>query len=413
MIIRPIKNEELLEARRVSSVAFNWGLDDQGQEPADFAAAAKAQPKTRMEADPSNIWAAFTEEGEMTSVMGVAPYQVYFDGNKVPMGGIAEVGTLPMYRRTGGIRAIFGQVLPHLYEQKVPLSFLYPFSEAFYRKFGYERSAQNRQWLLDLKALPEFDYTPYGEIKMCRTPEDQEQAKEAYELFASRHNMCISREKFDWGAFAGTDPFKNTKYLYSFVTKEGKCTGYIVFQVIWENGVRVMDTPELVFADITALRALLELARRFNGSYAFMRVKLPDTVNLDFFITDYAKTGSKVEAMRQLGMARVTNVPEVLRLARYQGSGSLSIQITDNMIEAQNRVYTIEYADGKAVNVTEQEIGSIKADVEMGIGLFSSAMMGALTVAEMEYRPEIVWNCAPEKAAGVFFKKSNWLNNFF
>lgn len=411
MIIRPIKTEELLEARRVSSVAFNWGLDDQGKSAAEFAETAAAQPKSRMEADPANIWAAFTEEGEMTSVMGVAPYQAYFDGSKVPMAGIAEVGTLPMYRRTGGIRAIFGQVLPHLHEQKVPISFLYPFSEAFYRKFGYERSAQNRQWLLDLKALPEFDYSPYGEIKLCRTPEDQEQAKEAYEIFASRHNLCISREAYDWGAFAGTDPFKNTKYLYSFVRHDGQCAGYIVFQVIWENGVRVMDTPELVFTDMTALRALLELARRFNGSYAFLRVKLPDTVNLDFFVADYAKSGSKVESSRQLGMARVIHVAETLRLARYQGSGSLAIKIIDNMIEANNRIFTVEYADGKAVSVAESTEG--QPDVEMGIGLFSSAMMGSLTVAEMEYRPEICWHCDPAKAAGVFYKKSNWLNNFF
>ena len=133
MIVRKIKPEEVLRANELFAIAF--------EQPMDREAAAKP--------DNENVhrWAAFDESsGEMMSSFIINDYTVRFDGHACKMGGIGGVATLPQYRRRGGIRGCFQEALPDMYASGYDLSYLYPFSTAYYRKFGYEcgRSEERR-----------------------------------------------------------------------------------------------------------------------------------------------------------------------------------------------------------------------------------------------------------------------------
>ena len=83
-------------------------------------------------------WGAFTDDGELMSSLSVTPFSIRFDGSVCPMAGIGAVQTLPPYRRRGGIAACFASALPELYADGYLFSYLFPFSTAFYRRFGYE-----------------------------------------------------------------------------------------------------------------------------------------------------------------------------------------------------------------------------------------------------------------------------------
>ena len=102
-----------------------------------FETAAEKGP-----ADPENDrichWAAFTEGGEMMSTLSVTDFEVNFDGQRCKMGGVGGVATPPQFRRRGGIRACFTRALPELYRAGYDFSYLFPFSTAYYRQFGYE-----------------------------------------------------------------------------------------------------------------------------------------------------------------------------------------------------------------------------------------------------------------------------------
>lgn len=114
-------------------------------------------PYTNCPADPekddATHWAAFDEDGEMMSTFTVSDFTVQFDGSPCKMGGIGGVATLPQYRRRGGIRACFQRALPDMYGSGYDFSYLYPFSTAYYRKFGYENCVQKYGWAVDLSLL--------------------------------------------------------------------------------------------------------------------------------------------------------------------------------------------------------------------------------------------------------------------
>jgi predicted acetyltransferase len=54
------------------------------------------------------------------------------------MSGIGDVASYPETRGSGGIRNIFSAIFNDLHENGTELSYLAPFSQPFYRKFGYE-----------------------------------------------------------------------------------------------------------------------------------------------------------------------------------------------------------------------------------------------------------------------------------
>ena len=101
--------------------------------------------------DPEQTLCAF-ENGKMTSTSRALPFTVYFDGKDVPAAGIADVSTLPEYRRRGvgnlvindqnhggfmfGIAALRNAGFPYRASELLLM---------FIRPFCYRQSEKNRR----------------------------------------------------------------------------------------------------------------------------------------------------------------------------------------------------------------------------------------------------------------------------
>ena len=135
MIIRKTRPEEGKRVNTLFAIAFEQPMENgPGEEPG------------------VTNWGAF--EGEtMFSTFAVTDFTQFFDGNRVKMGGIGGVATLPSHRRKGGIRSIFQAALTDMYENGYEISYLYPFSTAYYRKFGYENCVNRQNVTVDLGLL--------------------------------------------------------------------------------------------------------------------------------------------------------------------------------------------------------------------------------------------------------------------
>ena len=83
-------------------------------------------------------WGALSEDGTLAAGLACYDFHAFLQGEAVSNGGIGGVVTHPAYRRQGAIREIFTELLRETRSNGEILSSLYPFSHAFYRKFGYE-----------------------------------------------------------------------------------------------------------------------------------------------------------------------------------------------------------------------------------------------------------------------------------
>lgn len=402
---RKIRLDELPETRRLFSLAFEFPFPEGADIPDPEAFARKMIDESRDRAEKfwEETWAAFTETGEMAAYFSALPYTQYFDGQTVPMMGIGGVSSLPQHRRGGAIRRCFEGALRDMYERGTLFSYLYPFNEKFYGKFGYARCCDQMLWTLDMTRLPSGDYP--GTFHLYDGGEDLSAFQAVYEACAPRYNSMIRREEYDWAKVRDAKPFENTRYGYLYRNREGRPTGYMVFKKTPELA---MDCSEFLFTDREALDALTGFATRFAAYYKTLCFCAPADLDLSYYCDNYAHSLSARQLITN-GMTRVVNVRRALELARYRGSGRAVIAVDDAMLPENSGAFRVEFEDGKALSVHPT---TDAPDAELPIGAFSAALMGCLPVEQMVWRPDVAVHC-PEAVAPVFYRKPNWICNHF
>ena len=418
MKIRKIYEAELLEAHRISALSFHWPLDDKGKSPEEYAKSVRENPFSKGDSAATDIFGAFTDEGAMMASLCVIPYQVAFDGHQVPMGGIGAVCTYPEHRRKGAVKGMFIHFLNELYEKKIPFSYLYPFSEQFYASFGYHRSCTSTYWEFDLKAIPNASIP--GTFHLHRPGAALDDFYTAYQAFAPKFNMMVYREALDWTTVKNADPFKGEVHAFLYKDQAQKPAGYLVFEKkTGPNGRRIIDCKELAFSSFETLKAMMAFAKTFAADYEAIAFAAPSSLNLDYFCTDFPQSNTN-RHLQLNGMARAVHVEEVLKLAKYQGNGSLSLYLHDHSLEKNNGLYQIRFENGKASRISFaplpispfSQTGQC-ADVEMTVNIFSSAILGNYHLSDFAYMDGVQIHANAETAARVFYAKPCWINNYF
>ena len=187
-----------------------------------FETAAEKGP-----ADPENDrichWAAFTEGGEMMSTLSVTDFEVNFDGQRCKMGGVGGVATPPQFRRRGGIRACFTLALPELYRAGYDFSYLFPFSTAYYRKFGYESCVQRLACTLDLSLVPSAPEE--GSFRLAEPGGALKDSIRAVDrVWEQRYNMAVRHGEADYAWVDEADPYRTAEYTWLWFDGAGTPT---------------------------------------------------------------------------------------------------------------------------------------------------------------------------------------------
>jgi predicted acetyltransferase len=404
METRRIRLEEYLDTKKLAALAFEWSFDAAKEDPLKFGEKTE-KSKDKADRNWNQFWASFADNGEMMACMGVLPYEMYFDGHHVPMGGVGCVCAKPQYRRSGAVRSCFSGALAEMYKSGQVFSYLYPFNEQFYGKFGYERCCDSVQWHFDLSRLPRCEvqgtFTLYegGELK---------QFEEVYQAVASRYNGMVARDQMDWDRIRNHDPYRDAWYSYLYKDENGVPKGYLSFQKVREPAGAVMDCPEFYFVDPAALQSMMGFVSRFAADYQILRIYTPVGEDLSWYFGNAVRSlSSRVVVLN--GMARLVHVQRAFELARYRGSGSASIGVQDEMLPQNSGVWHLEFENGRCLRV-EKTDGP--ADVTIPVGALGAALMGRLPAESFCYRPDITV-VHGEALNQIFYWKPNWINNSF
>lgn len=123
---RKIKANEYEASRRIGQYAFSmWSDEMELREPTP---------------DELNNNLAVFVDGTMAARLTNHSYEQIVRGVWRSASGIGGVATLPEYRRQGHIRRLFDATFADMRAKQQAVSVLFPFSHAFYGKFGYVRT---------------------------------------------------------------------------------------------------------------------------------------------------------------------------------------------------------------------------------------------------------------------------------
>jgi predicted acetyltransferase len=320
IVIRQLEKDELFDSFTLSEFAFQYELS-----PAD-----KEERVSRQ--DPRQVWGAWVD-GKLASKLTILDYATWVHGKPFAMGGIAGVATWPEYRRQGLVKKLLLQALETMRKNGQTISFLHPFSFAFYRRFGWETYIEYRKYTLETRLLTGVFEAGSGSVE--RVPLEPSVLGPVYEAFAVRYNGMLKRDDAYWRDRIFKFK-KGTAALYR--NRDGEPRGYVFYQV----REKVSTIHELIWLDEEARGALWKFIADHDSMMDKVVVQAPADDRLPFLLPNPRFAQETVPYF----MARIVDAEAFLALypfvpAASGGTDSFALRLTDEHAAWNDGTFTL------------------------------------------------------------------------
>ena len=415
MITRILEPNELYLARLVQTVCFEGSMDFEKEKEAALSMTPEeiAGAKQPCEWGPfpkSRCWGAFSDDSKtLMGCVNVNSYPIRFDGKQLMMGGIGGVSTLPPYRRGGVIRSCITAAFRQMMEDGFAFSYLYPFSQAYYRQFGFEASDFVQDWQIRLSALKTHD--PGGTIEQLFPGDDLSPLTVIYNEFFKDCNLSVIRKEFD-PSLPEQDLLGQQRYLYLWRNGNGQPRGFFLSKKqgrAMECAARFPMRNAFLALDVQAYEALFHFVRTaFSSHYDEIHLKLPDYIPLSYLVSE----GNGIISCQRHsnGMVRAVSVPLVLENCRCKGSGRIKIAVSDPVLPENTGTWALEFAEGLPNRVS---LTAEAPDISLPIGTFSALICGGRTADQLPMMPEAAVFHPDAPFDQVFYAKPSHVMDLF
>ena len=383
MEVHKLTPEERFEANLISTVAFHMRMED------------PEKAKEESLKDTKEDWGAFSEDGRMMARIINHRFSVWLDGQLVPCGGIGAVSTLPEYRNTGAIRAIFEQLLPGAYRNGEILSALYPFSHAFYRKFGYETVRWKNEYEFEPAVLSGYRFD--GTAELWKPGDPVTGYTELYNRFAAAYNLAACRDDaMMLRDHVKGEYYKDRKFCY-MLREEGKPVAYLIFQDIRHDPAAILSVEDLAWEGREGLYAILGFLARFTADYGTVRLFLPASLEL-LSVVRSPRAYDIRQTASQSYMVRAVNVRKLLEVMKKPDDCRFVIRVEGDMqIPENNGTWAVSGSSAEPTDETPDLTVSVQALGQMAVGCVS--------LSEALYRPDVTVSGNQEVLEKVFVRK--------
>lgn len=327
MNIRKLKKTEIDFSIKMSEFAFQLELSDEKRE------------LRRTLIDPENTW-VMEENDEIISKVTVLPFKTYIQGKEFSMGGVSGVVTWPEARRGGLVKTLLKKSLEEMKEKGQMISFLFPFSIPFYRKYGWEVFADKKQITMKREQLPQFKREK-GYVR--RVENNYDLLNKIYIQYASTFNGTLVRDKKWWEKMLFLNRKGQTAVYY---TEEGEPTGYICYDI----KERTMNIYELTYLCRDGWQSLWHFIS--NHDSMIDTIKYTTFANDQaLFFMDYPLVEQKIEPYF---MARIVDVKEFLNAYPFQltDDDTLIFHLDDSFCPWNNGTFFVTKAGVKQFQPT-------------------------------------------------------------
>ncbi|HLN60797.1 MAG TPA: GNAT family N-acetyltransferase [Symbiobacteriaceae bacterium] len=289
-----------------------------------------------------NVRAYFGRSGEMLAALTLFPFAVYMDGRRMAMGGIGGVASVPENRRGGYVGQALVGSLAEMKERQMPISTLYPFKQAFYRRYGWEVAAARVEHKIPLDLLA--GYRKAGGVVRRYLPGQPpvELLEQVYGAWAAPQRGRLVRESdWHWTAFIARAAYHTAVWH----PEAGAAPeGYLIYRLD-EDRLHVHD---FVAATRAAERALLGYMANHDSQVKFALLRTGREYPLWHLVDDTYPVESKLHAGWQLRLVDLQ--------AAFEGRpwpadvrGSLTMQVADEHAPWNAGTWRVTFEGGAAV----------------------------------------------------------------
>ncbi|GBG94449.1 acetyltransferase [Ligilactobacillus salitolerans] len=285
--------------------------------------------------------------GHVSSGLYSIPFTVDFYGQRFSMNGIGDVATAPEHAGTGGAGTLLQAALDEMWNNQVTLSYLAPFSFAYYRKFGYEQVFSHMQYSLASKDVPVHRRKTGVQVTRRSLKDGVTEAAEFYVQQADAGlKGGLVRDDWWWNYL----PLKNNWQIGLAYDQQDQLQGY----VIYELSQTLLTVKEILATTTSALQELTSFIFNHKNSVLQINFDCPDpTYHGDLLADPYSLTSQVVPYM----MARIVNLKDFLQRYPYRQKGftPITLPVFDQNLPQNTGLWQISAAKGQ-VQVDRTEL---------------------------------------------------------
>ncbi|ASR45693.1 GNAT family N-acetyltransferase [Paenibacillus kribbensis] len=357
MEIRQLRSEEFEAAIGLSQYAFQFTMSPEDLE------------KSKKRFKPEQAWGIF-DGLDLNAKLTLLPLQVYIHGQVFKMGGIAGVATWPEKRRGGMVSRLLTHALKEMKSAGQSLSFLHPFSFAFYRKFGWETYTEYKKYVIPIDKFPAKLKTE-GIVK--RDIKDISELNQVYQAYASCYNGTLVRDKEWWQERILNENYRTVVYY----SEAGTPQGYALYKI--ED--KQLNCDEMVYENETARRALWTYFANHDSMITQGKfIYVPADDNLPFLLDDPRVQQETVPYF----MGRIVDAAAFVEKYPFEAIGEetrLTLNLSDRYAPWNEGVWTLTInAEGRgyleSVDTSNSSENVIATDLSLGIQSLTTLMLG-------------------------------------
>ena len=351
MELRPLTLGDKDAQNRLMSEAFSGGSrpDDNDNE--------EKEPDTK----PTSPVLGMFDGTRLVASLTTHALHISWGTEVVPLGGIAGVACTADQRGRGHVGKLLQESLKTMRDAGQFLSGLFPFSVAFYRRYGWDWVGEERIYTIptaEIKAYPEGKH-----LRCYEGMEGLEVVRPVYDTFARRYRGMLTRTDptpafWDW---ALKNHGNRTTYVQVYHAPEtGMAEGYLTFR--YPKKGNTADVGELIATTPAAYRGLLSVLHYYGTQVQKVRFSAPADSPLPLYVMH-----NDLKALQEPSfMARVVDVSAAFTTLRSDPglSGQVTIAVTDEYADWNQKTFQITIEAGQVSVTTTQAVAGIALDIQ-------------------------------------------------
>ena len=366
--IRPIEEKERAELSRIVRTAFNAGPQMNVTLPLDWTLCA-------------------FQDGKLTTSYGFYPLKMLLNGVEADVSGVTMVGTLPIYRRRGHLRAVTERHFQMLREVgKEHIAALYASRTAIYQRYGYAVVTGFTSHTIEPRDVQLLHAPPVeGEFREAGEAEDATML-DIYHASTAGKNGYLVREG-DYFSITGapyttyTPPEMAEKLMKVIYYERGKPLGYLAYTVDRDQrpgqGMgQALTVNEMAWLTPAAYHGIWEYLARFDLVNQISRGRVPPDDPLPHLLLEPQRL--TVTAPNHGMLARIVDVAKALPLRPYAAEGELTFSVVDDLCDWNRGVWKL--TAGPAGSTVTKADGS--PQVTMPVSTLGMLFFGRVTATE-------------------------------
>lgn len=323
--------------------------------------------------DHSNGYGFFNDD-KLTSYIMVNKFKSEVFGHHVPMAGIGYVASYPEYRGQGHISKLMKEILNDLHDEGIPFTNLAPFSESFYRHYGFSNSIYQKEYRFSGGALRTFKLPRTGHVIRGKWDDlmVQNGVIQLYErqLHTDDERNTVIREAWWWNRM---DTYYHNRNIAVYIDSNGRPISYLIYRI--QGDVFLAD--ELYSITAKGLVSLLGFMGSHAGAIKEFRMTLPE----HSLISELFPEQNQLKiSLHPYMMSRIVNFAKMITYMKPLQEGTFNLEvISDDECPWNIGVWQMTNKDGK-VSCKQIEDGLV--DFSGPITAWTQVLLGRLSMRD-------------------------------